>query len=44
MKKEVLGFIIFLFLMSIIFIYGMNRFRDIDSGKIIVASQNEMDR
>ena len=44
MKKEVIGLAIFIIIISLIMICGMERFKRIDNGEMIIASQNEMDR
>lgn len=44
MKKEVLGFVIFIILFSIIMIYGLNRFEKIENNEMTLVNQNQMDR
>ncbi len=44
MKKETIGVIIFIIIMSVILIYGINRIEKINNGEMTIVNQNEMDR
>lgn len=44
MKKETIGVIVFIIIMSVILIYGINRIEKINNGEMQLVNQNEMDR
>ena len=44
MKKTIIGMIVFIIIMSVILVCGINRIDKINNGEMTVASQNEMDR
>ena len=44
MKKTLIGTIVFIIIMSVILVYGINRIDKINNGEMQLVNQNEMDR
>ena len=44
MKKNILEAIIFIVIMIVLCVYGINRFEKIESGQMTLVNQNQMDR
>ena len=44
MKKTIIGMIVFIIIMSVILVCGINRIDKINNGEMTLVNQNEMDR
>lgn len=44
MKKEIIGFLVFILVFSTIVVYGSNRIEKINNGEMTLVNQNQMDR